>query len=67
MKLSRVISFSSNFSCKQYQKTVPSNISQPKYILEYTFRRHNHDKENNIFDYNNQQLDNLRPKTDFKY
>ena len=60
------ISFNSNFPCK-CQKTLPSDINQPKYVFEYTFRQHDYGKENNIIDYNDQQLDNLRLRPDFKY
>ena len=60
------ISFNSNFPCK-CQKTLPSHINQPIYVFEYTFRQHDDGKENNIIDYNDQQLDNLRVRPDFKY
>lgn len=60
------VSFSSSFPFK-YQKTLPSDISQPKSVFEYIFRQHDDGKENNINDYNHQQLDNLKLQPDFRY
>ena len=60
------VSFSSSFPFK-YQKTLPSDISQPKYVFECIFRQHDDGKENNINDYNYQQLDSLKLQPDFKY
>ena len=42
-------------------------MDQSNYVFEYIFRQHDDDKENNNIDYNDLQLDNLRPQPGFKY
>ena len=60
------ISFDSNFPCKCQKKTI-KNKNQQKYVFDLIFRQYDDDKENDITDYNGQQLGNLWLQPDFKY
>ena len=50
-----------------YLKTLRSDMSQLKYVFEYTCRQNDDEKENNIIGYNNQLLHNPKLQPDFKY
>ena len=50
-----------------YLKTLRSDMSQLKYVFEYTCRQNDDEKENNIIGYNNQLLHNPKLQPDFNY